>query len=137
MPQDPQRVSPIAPVMADAIGFHDRRFDVYGPPPEQGMMVPKGHAKDPMADPSIGTATTPFPVLERNGARFRVHPPHFAPNQPESAMTESAGRVVPPTAALSFDGDYDAEVEMSFDDAPVIAGYGPGHHRQRGYTTKG
>jgi hypothetical protein len=138
MPQDPQRVSPLGPVMADAVGFHDRRFDsAYGGPPEQGIAVPKGHAKDSMADPSLGTAVAPAQALERNGARFRVHPPHFMPNNPESAATEAAGRVVPPTAALSYDGDVAPEVAMVFDDAPVTAGYGPGHHRQRGYTTKG
>lgn len=137
MPKDPQQTSPIAPTMAQAVGFNDRRVvaDDRGAP-QQGDLVGKGHAKNPMADPSMGTANSRAQSLESSNARFRVHPPSTMPNVPESAATQANGRIIAPTAAVHYDKDWDASTGEVFDDAPTIADYPAGRQRLRGYTAR-
>lgn len=137
MPKDPQTASPIAPTMAEAVGFNDRRVaaDDRGAP-QQGDLVEKGHAKYPMADPSAGTATVRPHALEAGSARFRVHPPSTMPNVPEAAATQANGRIVAPSAAVHYEKDYSPDVEAAFDDGPVITDAPPGAHRLRGFTAR-
>jgi len=138
MPKDPQVTSPIAPTMAEAVGFNDRRVasSASTRSPEQGTMVPKGHAKTTTAEPSKGTAVVRPHALESGGARFRVHPPTMMPNVPEAAATQANGRVIAPTAAVHYDKDWDPSIEPVFDDAPTIADYPAGRQRLRGYTAR-
>lgn len=137
MPKDPQQTSPIAPTMAEAVGFNDRRVvaDDRGAP-QQGDLVGKGHAKNPAADPAVGTATSRAQSLESSSARFRVHPPSTMPNVPESAATQANGRVIAPSAAVHYDKDYDPSIDEVFNDAPTISDYPAGRQRLRGYTTR-
>lgn len=137
MPQDPQTVSPIAPTMAEAVGFNDRRVTSDAREPKQGELVGKGHAKNSMADASTGTAVARSASLEANGSRNRVHPPTTMPNVPQAAATQANGRVIAPTAAVHYDKDYDPGVEQGFDDAPTIGDYPAGRQRLRGFTSKG
>lgn len=137
MPKDPQTTSPIAPTMAEAVGFNDRRVsaDTRGAP-QQGDLVGKGHARNSMADHSVGSATIRPQALEANSARYRVHPPHTMPNVPESAATQANGRIVASSAAVHYEKDYSPDVEAAFDDGPVIAGAPPMAHRLRGFTAR-
>ena len=137
MPKDPQQTSPIAPTMAEAVGFNDRRVapDTRGAP-EQGELVGKGHAKHSMADPSMGTANARVQGMEVSNARFRVHPPTTMPNVPESAATQANGRIIGPTAAVHYDKDWDPSIDEVFNDAPTIADAPQGAHRLRGYTAR-
>lgn len=129
---------PIAPTHAEAIGFNDRRYSVEKPPPAHGTLVPNGNAKLSQ-DPSEGTATSRTQVLERSGARYRVHPPTAAVNVPYAAATQANGRIVGAAPATDYAGskEYGPGTEGEFDDAPVAASRAPGSHRMRGWTQRG
>lgn len=129
--------APLAPTMAQAIGFNDRRIATSSDGPSEGTLVESGHAKHSGADPALGTASVRPHVMEAGGANFRVHPPFTQPNSPEAAATQANGRVVPPSAAVHYDKDYHPDVEAAFEDAPVIGDVPAGSHRIRGYTQNG
>lgn len=127
---------PLAPTMAQAIGFNDRRVVEEKGAPQEGTLVEAGHSKHSMADPSQGTASIRPHVQESGGASFRVHPPMTQPNVPYASATQANGRVVPPSQAVHYDKDYHPDVEAAFEDAPVIGDVPAGSHRIRGYTQK-
>ena len=129
---------PLAPTKAEAIGFNDRRHDVSKSAPEQGTLVEKGHSKV-SADPSQGTANVKTQVMERGGARYRVHPQTSAPNTPYSAATQANGRIVGGAPATDYvgDGDYGGGEVGEFEDASVAGSREPGAHRIRGWTQRG
>lgn len=133
-----ERTSPLAPTMAQAIGFNDRRWhtDPETGAPEEGTLVESGHAKHSMADPSMGTANVRPHTMEAGGANFRVTPQTTMPNVPYAAATQANGRIVPPSAAVSYDKDYTPDTEAAFEDAPVVGDVPAGSHRIRGYTQK-
>lgn len=136
MPKDPQQVSPLAP-LAESVGFNDRRVQPgYSAAPEQGDLVEKGHAKHPLADPSLGSATSRVQGMEVGGARYRVHPPNTTLTVPEAAATQANGRVVGPSAAVHYDKDWDPSIDAVFNDAPTVADYPAGRQRLRGYTAR-
>lgn len=131
--------SPLSPTMAQAIGFNDRRFNAReGVAPSEGTLVKKGHSKVPI-DPSEGTKSNRVQTVEKAGARYRVHPVTGTVNQPFSGATQANGRVVSSHLASDYvgSGDYGGDEEDAFEDAGVIAGYAPGYHRVRGWTSKG
>lgn len=128
---------PLAPTKAEALGFNDRRYSVEKPPPAHGTLVSSGHAKL-SRDPSEGTATTRSQVLERSGARYRIHPPVFTPNVPFAAATQANGRIVGAAPATDYAGsrEYGPGTEGEFEDAPVASSRAPGSHRLRGWTLR-
>ena len=130
---------PLAPTKAEAIGFHDRRYDVSKDAPEEGTLVQAGHSKHAEADPSRGTANARTQTLERSGARYRVNPPTSAPNTPYSAATQANGRIVGggPVTDYAGHGDYGGGEEGEFEDASVAGSREPGAHRIRGWTQRG
>lgn len=129
---------PIAPTQAEALGFNDRRYNVEKPPPAHGTLVQGGHSKVSQ-DPSEGTATSRTQVMERSGARYRIHPPVFTPNVPFAAATQANGRIVGGAPATDYAGskEYGPGTEAEFDDAPTISSRAPGSHRMRGWTQRG
>lgn len=132
------RYSPLSPTMAQAVGFNDRRVLSNTPREHQGTLVPNGHAKVPI-DPSEGSKANRVQTVERAGARYRVHPLTGTINQPYSAATQANGRVINSDIATDYvgSGDYGGGEEAAFEDAAVIAGYPPRHHRIRGFTARG
>lgn len=106
--------------------------------PVQGMGVERGHSKNSMADPSVGTAVVRPASMERTGARYRVHPIFGAPpNEPYSAANEANGRVLPQAPGTDPTGkEWGAGVGFEFEDAETIAGRPAGSSRLRGFTAR-
>ena len=129
---------PLAPTKAEAIGFNDRRHDVSKSAPGEGTLVSKGHSKV-SSDLSQGTANVKPQVMERGGARYRVHPPTTSVNQPFSAATQANGRIVgaPPATDYAGTKDYGGGEVSEFEDATVAGSREPGAHRIRGWTMRG
>ena len=128
---------PLAPTLAEAIGFHDRRYDPVHSRETHGIETQKGHSKV-SADPSDGTANTRAATMETSGARYRVHPPVFMPNHDSPAATQANGRIVGDGAVTDYvgHGDYGGGEQGAFDDAAVATSNPPGSQRLRGWTAR-
>lgn len=91
--------------------------------PEKGTLVSRAPmSKNPMGDPSVGTARFRAQALERSGAQFRVTPNVFPPVMPEAAATQANGRIITSRPAVMRDKRYSPAVNENFQDAAVVAG---------------
>lgn len=132
--------SPLAPNADEATDprSYQDNLSLEARQPVQGMSVPKGHSRNPMADPSVGTAVVRPAAMERTGARYRVHPIFGAPaNEPYSAAQQANGRVLAQAPGTDPQTkDWGPGVGYEFEDAETIAGRAPGSSRLRGYTAR-
>lgn len=91
--------------------------------PERGQLVSrKPMSKNPMGDPSVGTARFRAQALEKSGAQYRVTPNVFPAPMPEAQATQANGRIITSRPAVMRDRRYSPAVEENFEDAATIAG---------------
>lgn len=91
--------------------------------PEKGQLVSRAPmSKNPMGDPSVGTARFRAQALEKSGAQYRVTPNVLPPQMPEAAATQANGRIITSRPAVMRDRRYSPAIGENFQDAAVIAG---------------
>lgn len=113
---------PTAPTPEEGLGTGPQEaMNIQGSPDNVGTPVQKGHSKNPVADPSRGTAN-PRDYGEAQGASRRIRPATRYPQAPQAAATQARGRIITTRPAVMQDQtDYPGEVGQHFQAAPQIA----------------